>query len=483
MFQRHHIFLVGVVCCLCACTPHSVREAQSVVEQADSLWLAGQSYADSAQLAQAYSTLHSWRSVYPDEYAHACYHYGRLLRAQDDPVAAMECFINATHTQTDDYHILGRAYSNMGDLCHMASEFSLAYDMYEHCADMYLRNGDTLLYYYGLYHMAFEKATVKDSMATISLLEIIDTISMGELPLYTALTYAELYVKCKQYPTAIQYAQKVFSAKNCNNTLSALIIAKCYSYMGEKDSATWYANMVMSQTCELYEANNALYILTNDDEKRDKDGIREAAADRSDTQKLIEIQQSRLSQAVLILEQDFNRKKDWRWLYAILATLMIVAICLFCYIFRKRKHHLLLSQQLEHLTSAASNIQEKHKKLTARYQTNHERMEEDIKRKCAVMRRNPHLTAEMEWTHYDSLCNNIDQQFYGLASDLRKKQLNETEVRLCVLVLLDMSRAEIANMLPYALNSVGKLKDHTAKKLGTTGKNLRNYLLLAVIEG
>ena len=47
--------------CLIACTPHSVREAESVVTQADSLWQAGKMYGvdegDSVSLAQAYETL------------------------------------------------------------------------------------------------------------------------------------------------------------------------------------------------------------------------------------------------------------------------------------------------------------------------------------------------------------------------------------------------------------------------------------------
>ena len=76
----------------------------------------GRTYSDSAELAQAYRTLHKRRAFYPDAYAHGCYHYGRLLREKDNPVAAMQVFINATHSRTRDYHILGRVYSNMGSI-------------------------------------------------------------------------------------------------------------------------------------------------------------------------------------------------------------------------------------------------------------------------------------------------------------------------------------------------------------------------------
>ena len=90
----------------------------------------------------------------------------------------------------------------------------------------------------------------------------------------------------------------------------------------------------------------------------------------------------------------------------------------------------------------------------------------------------------LAWKDYHKMCNIVDKQFYLLASKLKTKYLlNETEVRLCVLVLLDMSRADIAHLLPYALSSVGKLKDQTAKKIGTTGKYMRNYLIDRIIEG
>ena len=117
-----------------SCSSRAIHEAEAVVAQADSLWQAGLMYGidagDSLTLAQAYKTLkeHSAFSRQLSEvcpfvpctsllrtYSHACYHYGKLLRAKDNPAEAMQRFINATHSRTRDYHILGRVYSNMGE--------------------------------------------------------------------------------------------------------------------------------------------------------------------------------------------------------------------------------------------------------------------------------------------------------------------------------------------------------------------------------
>ena len=149
------------------CSSRAIHEAEAVVAQADSLWQAGKMYGidagDSLSLAQAYETLQE-HSVFSSQlsevcpfvpctsllrtYAHACYHYGKLLRAKDHPAEAMQAFINATHSRTRDYHILGRVYSNMGSISHLAGEFQLSYDMYEKSADMFIRNCDSTAYFY-----------------------------------------------------------------------------------------------------------------------------------------------------------------------------------------------------------------------------------------------------------------------------------------------------------------------------------------------
>ena len=76
------------------------------------------------------------------------------------------------------------------------------------------------------------------------------------------------------------------------------------------------------------------------------------------------------------------------------------------------------------------------------------------------------------------MCDVVNMKM-GKLIDLLAKYgtLNETEIRLCVLVFIDLPRNVIAEILPYAPNSVGKLKNTVSKKLGTDGKNMRKTLL------
>lgn len=474
---------------LCSsCVSRGVREAQEVVAQADSLWHDGQMYGvdagDSATLAQAYETLDKStafcrriRDIFPfvlrtsslGTYSHACYHYGRLLREKDDPIAAMEVFINATHSHTDDYHILGRVYSNMGDIAHRAEDFSLSYDMFERSANMYWQNGDTLLYYYSLNNMAYEKAEQADSVMVSNILQTIDTVQNADLSFLIALTRAELYMRCKQYGLSLNYGRKAFAYSQDYSAAPALVMAQSCSHLGQKDSAVYYANIVLSKTNEVDETNNALYILTNDDETKDKAAILESAADRSDTQKIIEVQRGKFSQATQILKLHLQRKPDLRWLVAILGTVFFIGCIVGLYIYRKRKQKALLAQEIAHLETKYNDIQSG--------------KANQLKQICTTLRASENLQKDLCWKDFDKMCHFVNEHMFLLAGKLRSKQiLNETEIRLCVLVLVGLNRTEIANTLPYALNSVGKLKDHTAKLLGTTGKNLRNFLLKMAIE-
>ena len=459
-----------------------------MVAQADSLWHGGQMYGvdegDSATLAQAYERLkeHSafsrqfsevcpfvHRTSFLRTYAHSCYHYGKLLRAKDDPVAAMQAFINATHSHTRDYHILGRVYSNMGSICHLAGEYQLSYDMFEKSADMFLRNGDTLNYYYGLNNMAFELAEQgkkEEVRSTLSLIE--NSFRDNYLFIKTIETNAELFFKCRQLDSAIYYAN-ILCAMDKHHIVGNLIKAQSFSFLNIHDSATYYANIVLSYSTSLYDTNNALYILTNDDETKDKDGIREVAADRSDTQKLIEIHKSKLSQAVQLLEQDLNRKPDWRWLYAILITLILIGIGSSIYIRTKQKRHQLLSQRIE-------DLENKNKEKQLQLQT-------QIEDRRKLIATSPNIAKILNWNNFEQMCLLVDQNFNMLASKLRNKHvLNETEIRLCILVFIGLNRAQISLTLPYARSSIGKLKDHTAKQLGTTGKNLQHFLFNMATE-
>lgn len=490
---RHILFIIAICLLCCSCVPRGIRKAQCVVAQADSLWHEGKMYGvdegDSATLAKAYETLGNY-NLSPFifnlsySYAHSCYHYGRLLRAKDNPVEAMQVFIEATHSHTRDYHILGRVYNNMGDICHLAGDFPLSYTMFERSADMFLRENDSLSYYYCLNDMAYELAEQGKKEETLHLLE--------EIPLHcvdsdvmsnTQITISEVYLHHHQYDSVLFYARKVLELRK-PPLISYMQIAQAYSHLGIKDSAVLYAQKVVSETQNIGELNNALYILTNDDASKDIAAVREVAAERSDMQKLLEIRKGKMSQAAQLLEQDIHRKPNLTWLYAIIVTLIIVGFVIIIYVHRKHKKQKLLSQQIEDLNIQNVEAQEQLATLTKEIGTlsqlhdaHHKEIVIGIEKFCAMIQSKQDLQEYLHWRNFTEMCQLTNKYLYNLVTRLEPYNLSPKEIRLCVLVLLKAGTNQMVDMIPYAPSGLGKFKYTTAQKLGTTTPNLRTFLL------
>ena len=459
----------------------ALHEAQRVVAEADSMRAEGRMYDDSLALAQAYKTLDYWQWFYADDYAHACYHYGRLLREKDNPAAAMECFIRATHSRTRDYHILGRVYSNMADICHLAGEFPLACDMFTQAAQCFLKADDTLSYCYALNSAAFEWAEQGKEEETMCLISEIDELcGDSDVQACIRLTQAALYERQERYDA-------VLAVLNTSSEASAKVFkARAFEHTGRTDSALFYAKEVLAMpSASMQDRYNMLYILIHYDTSLQKDELISLSSERSNLETSTLIQsQSYWTMATRLLKEDLTRKPDFTWLYAIIVTLLIVSAGIALYNHKKRKKHALLAQQLEDLKQATSTVREKHEELSEIYEGNRSRIREDINRKCDLLQKSGNISSGLAWSNYENMCHKVDEQFYMLATKLLQKHvLNKTEVRMCVLVFIGLRRKEIADILPYAQSGIGKLKDHTAKLLGTTGKNLHDFLLNMAVEG
>ena len=464
------------LCLLTGCSFRPLHETLHVVGEADSLWHQGQMYDDSTQLARTYSALHAWRAFYADEYAHACYHYGKLLRAKENPVEAMQAFIAATHSGTKDYHILGRVYSNMGSICHLADEFQLSYDMYEKSADMYLKNGDSLLYYYDLNNMAFELAGQGEKEKANCLLLQIKGCEDHHLNALKTLTIAKAYAVNNQSDSVLY----ILNQSPCNYTLHYVLRANAYWHLEKMDSALYYAQKVMTMPdVSEQDKYNMLYIILNYDNTLQNEDIIGLSARRSDieTDVLIPLH-NKLAVDMKLLEQDLHRKPDYRWLYAILLTLVVGGASIYAYIHWKRRQHALLSQHVDDLAIQNKEAEAQHEKIIGAIEKHKRTITDEVEQNCKLIIKAESFPQNIYWNKYKKMCSIVDKRFYMLASKLHTKyKLNETETRLCVLTLLDCKYDLIADLLYRSNSSIGTLKIRVAKKLGTTAKDLRMYLI------
>ena len=264
-------------------------------------------------------------------------------------------------------------------------------------------------------------------------------------------TKAELSLRTQQYDSAIDYVNQLCEA-GYNESTGRLIKAQAYSYLSNKDSSVYYAEQVLQKSSDLSDMHNALYILTNDDERKDVLAVRKTAADRSDLQKILRAQQGDFSQAVQLLEQNLNRKPDWRrYVIWALLTISVLLFVIGLYVWKKRKQQLSFLSQ-KHAADIIESIK-KHIDVT------------DLK-------------TTLHWKDYEAMKSDADLYMGGLVTKLESYHLNEVEIRFCILTLLDFPLKKIAETIHYSYPSAIKtLKKRIANKLGTTPSALKDFLL------
>ncbi|MBE6324973.1 MAG: hypothetical protein E7074_08390 [Bacteroidales bacterium] len=493
-FSFRPLILAGALLLLClnSCSRvQSIREARTIVAEADSLRSAGQSLSpfafhlspsksDSTTIASAVSALEPLRLIYPTTYAHANYYYGRLLREAGNHPEAMLAFLRVVHSRTQDHVIKGRSYCNIGIMCGLATEHELAYDMYERSAEEFLKAQDSIAYYYALIDMAFELAEMKQKTLAYDLLnQVIDTFPYMQGLLLS--TKAEACFKLEEYDSILYYEKQIPYPLN-QEPSNLLLFAQAYAGLNCLDTAIFYANRVMEESSFYGDKYNALYILSHCDSTINKEGVLSLTSERADIQMLHTSTLNSLSQATQLLEQDLSRKPNLTWLWTLLVTLCIIATSISIYIRKKKAKHQLLSQQVESLQHKHQSLAEQNQQLQNAHSEYLEQMKQDVQQLCKNILSSTDPQAVLSWNDYNQMCKYVNTNFFGLAYKLEGLGLVEHEVRFCMLVVLKLSQKEMAEWMRMGYSSIGGKKRDLSKKLRKSSSSLYDFLLLLASE-
>lgn len=372
-----------------------------------------------------------------NQYAAECYQRGRELRAADQPVAAMQCFVDATHSGTDDYRLLGRVYSNMANMCRQAERHEKAYAIYEQSTVCFRRAEDTLAVAYGLNNMAWEKAVMGDHLTALQLVD--SAVLVCPKPAVQSKveeSLAATYLYAGQYDSALWHAHRI-----ADSLYSHMLLAQAFALSGQCDSALVYAEAVLDRTSNPRYLDDLYYILSHCDSSAAAADIVALTDKRTDVQRELERYKSEMAQAVLLVHEP-ARAHTSLWLSLVgvaLATGVIVWL--------------------------------------VRYMYRRNRRRQEVERAAVSLRQSERLKQELKRDNYPEFVRFVDAELWGVATKLRSCGLSERDVRIAVLVLMGFSYAEIADLLNRAESGIGKDKHVIARKLGVSIKNLREALL------
>lgn len=389
-------------------------------------------------------------SYHAGEDAQAWYEQGRELRQADEPEQAMQSFLRAAHSGTEDEALLGRVWSNIANMCRQANEHHKAFQLYAVSAEHFAAANDTLAYAYALNNMAWEQAAMghKDS----AMLLISSAIQSYPRPPLTDKIIESRAAACL---FAEEYDSVLFYTASSNNDYLLMLRAQAYSFLQIDDSAAYYARLLLPRTNALTSLDNLYYILSHNDATVDKELVRTLSSKRADVQKAIEARHVKLTQAILLLEQNTKEQDHLALIFIALLVALFGLLLSIWALFVWRKHRLWHIEQTTQLQLRRN----------------------ELMHTIQLLREAPDLRTEIAWEDFTELCRRIDKLFYGLASSLQEKGLNEQDIRICLLVLLGLSHKEVADMLNCSPKSIGKLKDITARKLSVSGGNLYDRLL------
>ena len=381
--------------------------------------------------------------------ARSLYEKGKALREKGEQVAAMRAFIRATHCQTENDALLGRVYSNMANMCRQADDHQTAFEVYQISAQHFAKSYDSLAYAYALNNMAWEQAAMKHKQHAMSLVD-------SAITCYPYLPLTEKVIETKaaacffkqEYDSVLYY-----TASSHESDYLLMLRAQAFSFLQMDDSATFYAKLLLPRMTNPFYLDDLYYILTHNDAAADKETLLRLASNRADVQKQIKERHGQLALAVHLLQQDLHPQKQS--LSILFIILIISGLALLIWLI-----YIAYQQYLLHAEKAKfeqTRIQE----LNANKQLLLE--SEDIRQ-------------ELVWNDYEALRREINKRFFNLAAKLQDMDLNEQDIRMCILVLIGLSHKETAEMLNCSPKSIGKLKDLTAKKLGVSGGQLQDKL-------
>ena len=363
---------------------------------------------------------------------------------------------------------------NLALICRWQGDYPLSYSLYECSAEAFRNAGDTLRYRIAVTNMAYALAEQGDTTGVQALLAPLDS--------YPALadmcneTYAEAFMRAGDYKQGLHYANRC----NGGEPSVMMIKAQCFSQSGQLDSATCYARKVLELSRHPFMRANALYILTQQDSTANLVDVRNAAAERARVLNRIADKQGDLTRAVELIRQDINGR-SWQWNLLLAGVLCIIVALIAWWQMIRREHKRAIAhiaQQKQQAQEHVSLHQQQDAQLQLQIAERRKMIEQEVNTNLIALQRADDWRKSLGWYNDELFCEITNKQFFMLADKLKARSLNDKEIRLCMLVLMDyFDSKQTAKLLNYAESGVRNFKQHTANKLGTTSRELREHLI------
>ena len=448
------ILLIG---CLTSC--QSWREAKTVVAEADSLLVHKKTILrDTAALNFAINTLDGPLGYIfaKQDLAKAYYFMGRNFYYLNDFSTAADYYILCDRLNPKDPLYKGRVNSCMGYLCKQDSCFEEALVFYERANEAFEKSGDEKRIANGLVSIAEQYVNLKkydkvDSVLSLASRYEIDSayyarmVDVRALALYNQQLYDSALVRFLR----IKDTSRPIEAR----CYSYMKIMHCYEFLHQLDNTIIYAEYIVSNSKNpAYRSNAYFYLMTNAKWHNDINSLSIYSHAREDEDRKLQHDTELCAQAIIKLQTYLEATNYTNLIISIVAALFVV-----------------LSIGIWLVYKCYRGVLQKHAK------------EKQDRRDLLARRIYDHSIYFMSnkvWQDYKKLRefanSHFDNMFYRLEDAYH---LSEQEMKICLMVLLEYSNKQMAEILFVQPNTISKAKSKIAKQLNTSSAELRASLL------
>ena len=432
------------------------REAKAVVKEADSLLVYGKIIEDTAVLAATINTFSG-----PMEYvfarndlAKAYYHMARNFYHAHDYATAADYYILCDRLNPTDPMYKGRVNSCMGFLCKQDSCFAEALEFYERANVAFI--DDDRRYANGLVSIAEQFVCLREYSKADSILQIASRYNIDSAYYARMVDVRALALFNQQlYDSALVY---LLSIENYPRNIEA----RCYSYLhtmriyeitNHLFKTNKYAEYIIAHSTNSNHRSNAYYyLMVLGDKNNDISRLSIYSHAREDENRIVRQYAESYAQASDKLKIYLENPYPHRRLYIIIVCSALVVILLFGIIYGLIKRHRCV--------------------LVKRDKEKQDR--------CDLLARRiyDHSVYFTSWQDYKKLRELANSHFNNMCYQLEDTyHLSEQEIKICLMVLLEYTNKQMAEILFVQSNTISKAKNKIAKQLNTSSAELRAYLI------
>ena len=401
-----------------------------------------------------------------------------------------------------DYALLGKIYSDMGDICSLQKDYTESLKKYQKSIEFYNQIGDTINASYkvidiGRIYRIMNDYSKSRKYYNKALSQTLDSLLQGT-------AYQEIGINCyktKQYDSAQFFLRKSikYPYKGTNYAIRCYTLADLLFDINQYDSAFIYATLALKYPTTFYNQRDCYRILSNSEYSRGnlKQMVFYMSKYQDCTDSVLKIETQTKTSVLEDLHQTNGAFSKSKHFLIILGCIIPIILLLSLFIvYRLRKRSKGKEKQLEEvevkLVEVAVELNEKKNLFIENLinQLQETRASQAAAYKKATIPQKELLDKELynnclhinDWEVFKRLMN---KTFNNLITTLESNysDLTRKELIWCCLFLLEIPNQDMAVILDSQPGSLYKLKSRLTQKMDLKSNKDLDHLLKEISEG